>query len=206
MGDYVEVWADQGVRVIPLIDGEVAVIGRDPSCELAVEADSEVSRRHALLERVGAGWCVRDLGSRNGTFVNGERIASTCALHHRDELRIGGARVVLCLADPPATDLGRTTSAEPPPSLTRREDDVLRALFLPVRSGELFTEPSSTREMAAALVVSEAAIKQHLAHLYDKFAIAPGERRRVRLANEALRRGAVDLAELRRAPAADRDR
>jgi DNA-binding CsgD family transcriptional regulator len=54
--------------------------------------------------------------------------------------------------------------------------------------------------MAEALFVSEAAVKQHLAHLYDKFAIYDGDRRRGRLANEALRRGAVRLSDLRPSP------
>lgn len=69
-------------------------------------------------------------------------------------------------------------------------------MFGPARSGEMFTEPASTREMAAALFVSEAAVKQHLADLYDKFGIYDGDRRRTRLANEALRRGAVRLSDL----------
>ena len=72
------------------------------------------------------------------------------------------------------------------------------ALFRPALSGEVFSEPASTREMAKALSVSEPAIKQHLLRLYDKFGIYEGgERRRVRLANEALRRGAVTLADVR---------
>jgi DNA-binding CsgD family transcriptional regulator len=52
--------------------------------------------------------------------------------------------------------------------------------------------------MARFLAVSEAAVKQHLAHLYVKFGIDDGERRRVRLANEALRRGAIAMADVRR--------
>ena len=65
-------------------------------------------------------------------------------------------------------------------------------------SGDLFTEPASTREVAAALFVSEAAVKQHLLRLYDKFGLVnDGERRRARLANEAVRRGAVSIADLR---------
>ncbi len=56
--------------------------------------------------------------------------------------------------------------------------------------------------MAEALVVTEAAVKQHLLHLYDKFGIGEiGERRRVRLAREAVRRGAVTLPQLRAAVA-----
>ena len=63
------------------------------------------------------------------------------------------------------------------------------------------------QEIADALVISEAAVKQHLAHLYDKFGIhGGGERRRVRLANEALRRGAVTIAGLRQADASDAKR
>lgn len=51
--------------------------------------------------------------------------------------------------------------------------------------------------MAATLAVSEAAVKQHLLNLYDKFGIANGgERRRVALAREVIRRGAVAVDEL----------
>jgi DNA-binding NarL/FixJ family response regulator len=75
--------------------------------------------------------------------------------------------------------------------LTRRERDVLLALCRPVLDGDVFTEPASVREIAAALVVTEAAVKQHLLHLYDKFGIDdPGTRRRLLLAREAMRRGA----------------
>jgi hypothetical protein len=81
---------------------------------------------------------------------------------------------------------------ETPPELTRRERDVLVALCRPALGGDVFTEPASVHEIAAALVVTDAAVKQHLLHLYDKFGIAEtGERRRVRLAKEAIRRGAV---------------
>lgn len=62
----------------------------------------------------------------------------------------------------------------------------------------MFTEPASLREIAAALVVSEAAVEQHLLRLYAKFEITPGGgSRRGRLANEAVRRRAVTLADLR---------
>jgi tetratricopeptide (TPR) repeat protein len=81
--------------------------------------------------------------------------------------------------------------------LTRRERDVLVALCRPAASADVFVEPASVREIARALVVTDAAVKQHLAHLYDKFAIGDdSDRRRMRLAREALRRGAVTLPEL----------
>jgi tetratricopeptide (TPR) repeat protein len=84
------------------------------------------------------------------------------------------------------------------PELTRREHDVLAALCRPLLDDELFTPPASVHEIATALVVTDAAVKQHLGHLYDKFEIREsGSKRRVALAREAIRRGAVSMRELR---------
>ena len=81
--------------------------------------------------------------------------------------------------------------------VTRREREVLIELCRPALGDAPFTEPASTRQIAAALVVSDAAVKQHLLHLYDKLAIdGAGEQRRLRLANEVLRRGIVGFADL----------
>ena len=113
-------------------------------------------------------------------------------------IRIGGTRLVFRADRTSGHEPGVTEGAERPPDLTPRERDVLVALFKPALAGEVFSEPASTREIAKALSVSEPAVKQHLLRLYDKFGIYEGgERRRVRLANEALRRGAVTLAEVR---------
>lgn len=51
--------------------------------------DGEVSRRHALVRRAGGGIEILDLGSQNGTWVNGERISSATLLGHGDEVRLG---------------------------------------------------------------------------------------------------------------------
>src|SRR5437879_1453325 len=92
----------------------------------------------------------------------------------------------------------------PPPNLTRRERDVLEALCRPALHGNVFEEPASVREIAATLVVTEAAVKQHLLHLYDKFGIAEtGERRRVRLAREAIRRRVIVLSDSAQAAASE---
>jgi DNA-binding CsgD family transcriptional regulator len=197
MSDYLEVWGPVRPTLVPLGDRPIVVIGRDAAADVALADDGEVSRRHAMIERLSVGWSIRDLSSRNGTFVRGERLAGSRPLEDRDELRVGRTRIVFCTGEP-ASRLPATATAAPAPELTRRERDVLLALFGPARTGEMFTEPASTREMAAALFVSEAAVKQHLANLYDKFGIYDGDRRRVRLANEALRRGAVRLADLRK--------
>ncbi|MBV8941878.1 MAG: hypothetical protein JO321_15520 [Solirubrobacterales bacterium] len=83
------------------------------------------------------------------------------------------------------------------PEITARERDVLFALCRPAASSELFVEPASVREIAAGLAVSEAAVKQHLLNLYEKFGIGDGgERRRVALARAVIRNGVVAVGEL----------
>lgn len=200
MAGYLEVWTPNGRELVSLEAGRLT-LGTDPANDLALPADPTLSRLHAVLERYEAGWCVRDLGSRNGTFVNGQRIWGERPLRPGDELRVGATRLIYRGEEPGGMG---TQASEPAPELTRREREVLLVLCRTVLGGAAFTEPASIREIADALVVSEAAVKQHLAHLYDKFGISGGgERRRVQLANEALRRGAVTMAGLRQEVARD---
>jgi DNA-binding transcriptional ArsR family regulator len=196
VADQVEVWKPDGRELVAL-GGARLTVGRGATSDVAVESDPEMSRLHAVLEPLGEGWCVRDAGSSNGTYVNGERIWSARPLRSGDEIRAGRTRLVYRGASV-ADDETITRTAAPPPPLTRREHDVLVALCRPVLSADLFTEPASLHQIAIELSVSEAAVKQHLMRLYDKFGVYDGEeRRRVRLANEAVRRGAVTLADLR---------
>lgn len=200
MAAYLEVWTPTGRELVALEAGRLT-LGTDQANDLALPADPTLSRLHAVLERYEAGWCVRDLDSRNGTFVNGQRIWRERPLRPGDELRVGATRLVYRGDEPGGAG---TQASEPAPEVTRREREVLLVLCRTVLAGEAFTEPASIREIADALVVSEAAVKQHLAHLYDKFGVhGGGERRRVRLANEALRRGAVTMAGLRQEVAKD---
>ena len=98
---------------------DVAVVGRDPSCEVVV-ADGSVSRKHARLERRAGAWWVVDQGSANGTYVNSLRIAEQ-ALKNGQELRFGALafRVELkedpeaTVATPIVTDDSATVMATP---------------------------------------------------------------------------------------------
>ncbi len=193
---YLEMWSRTGVKLVPLERLPIA-IGKRPGVDAVIEDDRTVSRLHAVVEPVGGGWCVRDLGSRNGTFVNGQRIWAEQALHRGDEIRVGSTRIVFRDEDS-SVAVSQTVVAKGAPELTRRERDVLVALCRPLLAGGVFREPASVREMAGELVVSEAAVKQHLSHLYDKFGLYDlTERRRVRLANEAVARGAVSVTDVR---------
>jgi DNA-binding NarL/FixJ family response regulator len=116
-------------------------------------------------------------------------------LRNGDEVLLGECRLRFRTS---AGAAGATMGAEGPPSLTARERDVLVALCRPLRSGDPFAQPASIRQVAKALVVSEAAVKFHLANLYDKFGLHDQtEGRRVQLANEAIRRRAVTFADLK---------
>jgi len=200
MPAYLEVWLPSGARLVTLADRRVTV-GKDPSSDVHVTHDATVSRLHAVLEPYGSAWAIRDLGSHNGTYLNGERVFSERVLRPGDELRVGRTRLVYRGDFEKPESGGTTQSGDPRPELTRRERDVLVALCRPLLSSEPFRQPASIRELAAELVVTEAAIKQHLLRLYDKFGIyEDGESRRVRLANEAVRRGSVRPAELRAPP------
>lgn len=194
MAEFLEVWRVTGCELVTL-EANRLTIGRDDASDVTLE-DQTVSRLHAVLERYGNSWVLRDVGSANGTFVNGERIAAERPLRSGDELAIGSIRLVYRGAGTSSPEV-ETLGAEKPPELTRRERDLLIALCRPLRSGEPFAEPASVAGLAQSLVVSEAAVKFHLRNLYDKFGIyeGPGSRR-VRLAREALRRRAVALAEL----------
>lgn len=195
MTAHLEMWGPTGVSMIPL-GGDRITLGSSESNDIAVPADRILSRLHAVFEHYPAGWCVRDLGSRNGTFVNGRRIWQEHVLADGDEIRAGASRFVLRSGRVPAGQV--TEAGAPPPELTGRERDVLVQLCRPLLAGAMFTEPASSREIAAALVVTEAAVKQHLLRLYEKFGIAgEGERRRVRLANEAMARNAITRTDLR---------
>jgi len=68
------------------VSGEL-VVGR-VEADISLD-DDEVSRRHALVRRAGGGIEILDLGSRNGTWVNGAQISSATLLAHGDDVRLG---------------------------------------------------------------------------------------------------------------------
>ena len=75
-----------------LLEAEEAVLGRDAANRIAIP-DPSLSRRHCAVIRDGEGYLLRDLGSFNGTFVNGERVAER-RLTHGDRLRIGATELL----------------------------------------------------------------------------------------------------------------
>lgn len=74
------------LRVAPLHQGKIT-IGSDPDCELFIDSMA-VNRRHAIITMIGGDTVIRDLGTAEGTFVNGEQIEEHI-LQDNDHIRIG---------------------------------------------------------------------------------------------------------------------
>jgi ABC-type multidrug transport system ATPase subunit/pSer/pThr/pTyr-binding forkhead associated (FHA) protein/ABC-type multidrug transport system permease subunit len=85
---------DIGGLCLPVEDGRL-VLGRDPDCDLPV-ADERASWRHLQIERDGAELTLTDLGSKNGTYVNGRRVDSNpVAIVSETIVQLGGTRARL---------------------------------------------------------------------------------------------------------------
>lgn len=96
------------------LKGRVVTIGRHPNNDISLLLES-VSRFHAKLELVGTRWIVTDLNSSNGTFVNGERIASPRALSEGDVLTLGRADFVFSYLSPEERERQAKEASTPTP-------------------------------------------------------------------------------------------
>ena len=187
-------YEDTGMTFV--LTGEVTTVGRGDGVDIRLE-DPSVSRLHAELVRRGGYVYVTDLGlSTNGTRVNGRPVGRR-VLVDNDVISFGAARTRiggLSGQEPapleqaaPTLSMRRTSV----PELTRRECEVLNALCRPALVQDAFVAPATAKDIAEELVVTEAAVKQHLLRLYGKFRILEGVNRRARLANEVISSGLV---------------
>ncbi len=112
----------EDMREIPIEESEF-LIGRGPDCNLRLPVAS-VSRHHCLLHLQPDAVSVTDLGSANGTFVNGQRVRSQTNLQSGDLLGVGTCQFVVDLGD-----LEKVWPAEGPNPMTT-------TLKLPPKSGE----------------------------------------------------------------------
>lgn len=167
----------------------VTTVGRGDDVSVHLDYPG-VSRLHAELVRRGPFLYVIDAGlSRNGTFVNGEPVVQAL-LTDGDVVSFAGVRTRIAGATMP----GSRTAAMPAAAnslLSGREVDVLVALCRPAYANAVFVAPQNAMGIAEEMVVTEAAVKQHLLRLYAKFDIPPGLDRRTRLANAVLDGGVV---------------
>jgi pSer/pThr/pTyr-binding forkhead associated (FHA) protein len=188
---------DDGLQQLVELEEERVTVGRDEGCDVALPWDREASRVHALLERLHDQWSVvDDGGSRNGSFVNGERVGGRRRLRDGDVLRVG--RTALLFRAPTGGESVQTLpSDDPEPSLTAGQRRVLVEVCRPFAASS-FAAPASTRQIADALVISPETVKTHLRALFEAFGVEalPQNQKRAELARRALERGIVGRAEL----------
>jgi pSer/pThr/pTyr-binding forkhead associated (FHA) protein len=81
---------DIGARF--LLDADLTTVGRHPEADIFLD-DVTVSRRHAEFLRTGTSFEVKDLGSLNGTYLDGNRIQGVAPLHDGAEVQVGKFRL-----------------------------------------------------------------------------------------------------------------
>src|SRR5512147_2377497 len=82
------------------LDQDSYTIGREAGAEIVIE-DAQVSRRHAQLTRQGTSYVIEDIGSTNGTYVNGKRVTAPVLLSDGD--MVGLADTVVLVVQAPST-------------------------------------------------------------------------------------------------------
>ena len=193
----------EGKQLIHQLDGAAGnkiTVGRAASCDIALDWDDQVSGVHAELELIGESWAVIDDGlSRNGTFVNGERVQGRRRLLTGDAVRFG--MTVAVFRSPAEAGAGTTRVADSFPvaaSLSDAQRRVLVALCEPFKQARPFATPATNQEIAERLHLSVDAVKTHLRTLFRKFEIEdlPQNQKRVRLVECAFESGLISERDL----------
>ena len=194
---------EDGVQRILELDETVERItfGRRAENDVALPWDHEVSRLHAVIERVAGEWILVDDGlSANGTFVGVERVQGRRRLRDGDTIRIG--RTVLLFRDPSVGSLGATSKGGDLADvgrLTEAQHRVLVALCRPYADTAALPYPASNQDIANDLHLSLDGVKTHLRILFAKFGLEdlPRTAKRSELAERAMRMGLVSHHDLR---------
>ncbi len=127
MTSYLEVVRPAGRERIALAGPRVTV-GAEPSNDVVLDHDRTVSRVHGVFEQLGSTWLLRDLGSRNGTYVNGERISERM-LRDGDQIRLGTTQ--LCIRTAPDAERRMRTQSLQRPTLGSEERRTISAQAAP---------------------------------------------------------------------------
>lgn len=176
-------------------------VGRSESADVRLHWDEEVSALHAQIEVVRDECTLVDDGlSRNGSFVNEERVHGRRHLRDGDTIRFG--RTAVHYRRPGAGGGGEETvvAGEAPAAATisPAQRKVLLALCRPYKDGGNFATPATNQEIGAELHLSVDAVKTHMRALFEKLGVGelPQNQKRVAVVERALNAGVVNLRDL----------
>jgi len=187
-------------RFFPLAGKASLTIGRRAGCDLRLAWDERISGVHAGLELVGPDWTLVDDGlSRNGTFLNGERLSGRRRLRDGDTFVLGSTSLRFRNTSPGTTQL--TTVGEQlvtAASLSPTQRQVVTALCRPYKHDDPYATPASNQKIADELFLSVDAVKTHLRLLFQKFQIEdlPQNQKRVKLVERVLGLGLISRKDL----------
>jgi hypothetical protein len=186
--------------ILPLaVDAELWV-GRSDSADVRLEWDEEVSALHAQIEVVRDECTLVDDGlSRNGSYVNEERVHGRRHLRDGDSLRFG--RTVVVYRRPGEDAPEATVAAGEVPAaatISPAQRKVLLALCRPYKDGDSFATPATNQQIGEELHLSVDAVKTHMRALFEKLEVGniPQNQKRVALVEQALQSGIVNRREL----------
>jgi pSer/pThr/pTyr-binding forkhead associated (FHA) protein len=174
-------------------------IGRSASADLSLPGDGEISNLHAQLEFVGTECTLVDDGlSRNGSFVNGERVSGRRRLRDGDTLRFGQTGVIYRAPAESGSETVLSGDALTAAGVSPAQKRVLVALCRPFKDGSSFATPATNGQIGDELHLSIDAVKTHLRALFEKFGVEdlPQNQKRVALVERALQSGLVTEREL----------
>jgi pSer/pThr/pTyr-binding forkhead associated (FHA) protein len=174
-------------------------VGRAQECAIRIDGDNEVSRLHAVLTRRGGSWTVDDSGvSRNGTFVNGERLRGHHKLRDRDVVRVGATELRFFDPSPESTRTVTAHAITTTPEISPAQRKILLALCAPYKDRRAYASPPSNEQIAAELVLSVDGVKSQLRALFAKFGLddLPRAEKRTRLVEEVFARGVIRDSDL----------
>jgi pSer/pThr/pTyr-binding forkhead associated (FHA) protein len=190
-----------GQRIVAVEQGAAELwVGRSESADVRLEWDEEVSALHAQIEVVGDECTLVDDGlSRNGSFVNEERVHGRRHLRDGDTIRFGRTAVAYRRPGegaPEATVIAADVPAAAAVSPAQRK--VLLALCRPYKDGGNYATPATNQEIGAELHLSVDAVKTHMRALFEKLGVGdlPQNQKRVALVERALQAGVVSSREL----------
>lgn len=112
------------------VDGETHFIGRSTHCDITI-ADRFLSRRHARLFDAGDGWHIEDLGSRNGTFINGRRIEQPAQIKEGDVIALSASMIKVQSRPRPGIPSDAVTDVPSTDRLLRSAAELLRRTGTP---------------------------------------------------------------------------
>lgn len=179
--------------IVPLA-GRQLTVGRREDNDIALAWDKQVSRLHAQVERIKGDWCLVDDGlSRNGSFVNTERIVGKRRLVDGDRLCFG--TTVMIYRAPAAIRVESTVevrNSTPAVPITETRRRILIALSRPVAQSA-FAAPATNQAIASEVCLSVDAVKAHLRSLFEQFGLSdlPQNQKRATLAATALLDGVL---------------